>query len=117
MTKLKIHALAGIFPLVQDLVDEIAAKLTRTKCRPTIWLYEGKILDGRRRYLACVKSGVELIIKQYTGKDPRGYVIRSNITRRHLSTQERADLAAHSWRPTSAAAIADPPRGQMAQSR
>ena len=106
MTKLKIHALAGIFPLVDELVDEIAAKLAKTKRRPTITLYEGKILDGRHRYLACVKAGLEPITKQYTGKDPRGFVIRSNITRRHLTNAQRAELAAQ---------LSTRPRGQPAK--
>ena len=83
-TKYKIHPLAGIFPLVNSLVDEIAADLRKTRKPPTIMLYEGKVLDGRHRYLACVKAGIEPIVRQYNGKDPRGFVVRTNIVRTAL---------------------------------
>jgi hypothetical protein len=38
--------------------------------------------------------GIEPVVKHYRGKDPRAFVIRANIARRHLTTEERADLAA-----------------------
>ena len=99
-TKYKIHPLAGIFPLVNSLVDEIAADLRKTRKPPTIMLYEGKVLDGRHRYLACVKAGIEPIVRQYNGKDSRGFVVCTNIVRRHLTTEKRVDLAAQlSTRP------------------
>jgi hypothetical protein len=94
MAKFAIHPFAEIFPLIDSLVDELAAELRKTRRPPTITLYQGKILDGRHRYLACVKAGLEPTVKQYTGKDPRAFVVRANITRRHLSTEERAALAA-----------------------
>jgi len=90
----KIHPLAAVFPLVNSLVDQIATSLAKTRKPPTITPYEGKVLDGRHRYLACQKAGIEPIVKQYRGKDPRAFVIRTNITRRHLTTEERTDLAA-----------------------
>jgi hypothetical protein len=92
--KFQIHPLAGIFPLVPALVDEIAAELRKTRIPPTIMLHEGKVLDGRHRYLACVKAGIEPKTVDYKGKDARAFVIRNNITRRHLTTEERANLAA-----------------------
>jgi hypothetical protein len=79
--------LAGIFPLVNTLVDEIAADLQKSRSRPTIILYEGKVLNGRDRYLACQKAGIEPIVKQYSGRDPRAFVIRTNINRRHLTSR------------------------------
>ena len=47
------------------------------------------MLDGRHHYLACQKVGIEPIVEQYRVKDPRAFVIRTNITRRHLTTEER----------------------------
>lgn len=112
----KIHALAGMFPLVDTLVDEIAAELKKTRKRPTITLYQGKVLDGRHRYLACVKAGIDPIVKEFTGKDPRAFVIRSNVTRRHLTPAQKRELLEisikadpnKSDRQHAAAAKADP---------
>jgi hypothetical protein len=92
--KLQIHPLASLFPLVPELVDEIAAALAQSRVPPTIMLHQGQILDGRHRYLACLKAGIEPLTKPYGGKDPRAFVIRVNLTRRHLTTEERANIAA-----------------------
>jgi len=95
MRKYAIHPLAGLFPLDTNLVDEIAAELRRTRQAPgPVMLYEGKILDGRHRYLACLKVGIEPFFRHFTGKDPCAFVIRHNITRRHLTDEQRADIAA-----------------------
>lgn len=59
-----------------------------------IILFEGKILDGRHRYEACRNIGIKPKFEQYKGADPVGYSLRANLHRRHLSTAQRAMLAA-----------------------
>lgn len=56
--------------------------------------YEGKVLDGRDRQLACSNLQLKPVYKRYTGDDPLGFVIRSNLHRRHLTTSQRGAVAA-----------------------
>ena len=62
--------------------------------REPIWLYEGKVLDGRNRHRAAAVSGVPCPTCNYAGKDPVGFVISLNLKRRHLSELQRAMVAA-----------------------
>jgi hypothetical protein len=59
-----------------------------------VWLYEGKILDGRNRYLACQRINREVKVRDYTGDDPIGFVLSVNLHRRHLNEGQRAMVAA-----------------------
>lgn len=70
-----------------------------------IVLYEGMVLDGWHRYMASEKhregdSG-RVHYREYTGDDPKGYVISKNIMRRHIGAQERvkAVLDIQNWKP------------------
>src|SRR5262249_10269413 len=58
--------------------------------RDPIDLFEGEILDGRNRWRACKKLGIEPKTRQYRGSDPLGYVISKNLKRRHLDESQRA---------------------------
>lgn len=91
---LSFHPLAEIFPLLDDdrlqaLANDIAARGLLDE----IALYEGKILDGRRRYLACLRAGVAPKFQDYVGDDALGFVIGRNVHRRHL-TKIQSVLAA-----------------------
>ncbi len=57
-----------------------------------IVLHEGKILDGRHRYDACLREGVEPRFREYSGGDPEGYVL-AKLTRRNLDESTRALVA------------------------
>jgi len=59
-----------------------------------ITLFEGKILDGRNRYLACQMLNIEPKYVQFEDKDPMAFVISHNLCRRHLSESQRAMVAA-----------------------
>lgn len=92
--ELQDHPIAAIFPLfsekeLNDLTEDIRANGLQTP----IWLYEGKILDGRNRYRACKASGVNPVINYYTGDSPTSFVLSLNLQRRHLSASERAAVA------------------------
>jgi ParB-like nuclease domain len=91
---LKFHPLAGIFPLMEGAeFDELVADIKAHGLREPIVLYEGLILDGRNRYRACIKAGVEPSFVPSTGRvlndDPAGYVISANIRRRHLTPEDK----------------------------
>ena len=51
-------------------------------------------LDGRNRYRACLRAGVEPRYRDYEGDDPCGFVVSANIRRRHLDESQRALIAA-----------------------
>lgn len=53
------------------------------------------VLDGRHRLRAALEAGQkEVSTVLYQGLDPIGFVIASNVTRRHLNTSQRAMVAA-----------------------
>ncbi len=91
---LEAHEAANIFPLdnrgqrFHDLVNDIRKHGQRVP----IELYEGKILDGRRRYLACREAGVEPKFRDVTGEvaEPTAYVVSLNVRRRHLTKSQAA---------------------------
>src|SRR5262249_41028749 len=59
-----------------------------------VWLYEGQILDGRNRYLACQRLNKDVRVMEYAGSDPIGFVISANLHRRHLDESQRAIVGA-----------------------
>ncbi len=61
--------------------------------REKIWMLEGKILDGRNRFEACQKMGVQPEYREYTGNNPIGFVVSMNIHRRHLDKSQLAVIA------------------------
>jgi len=120
------HPLANIVPLLtgekfQGLVENVRANGLREE----IVLYEGKILDGRNRYRACIEAGVEPRFRTFgdrasDGDDPRAFVISLNIMRRHLSESQRAMIAARlanldEGRPLKTTAIAGVSQGEAAE--
>ena len=89
-----IHPAANIFPLDADNIDELAANIKEHGLRDPIEILDGKIVDGRRRSLACRLAGVEPIVRQVSPDDPVQYVLSLNLHRRHLTTSQRALVAA-----------------------
>jgi ParB-like nuclease domain len=94
------HPLASLFPLMENAeLDALIADIKKNGQREPIVLYQGKILDGRNRYRACLAAGVGLKLckhednSPYIG-DPVAYVISKNIHRRHLTGEQKRDLIA-----------------------
>ena len=93
---MKFHEVASIFPLIegeefQRLVDDIRAN----GLVEPIWVHpDGSIIDGRNRYRACVKTGVEPHTRQWNGSGSLIlFVLSLNLHRRHLNPSQRACLA------------------------
>lgn len=63
-------------------------------------LYEGMVLDGWHRYLACQRAGRKFLCGDYAGDDPVAFVLSKNLHRRHLTASQRAAaiVAATNWR-------------------
>lgn len=91
---MKFHPLAEIFPLMEgEEFERLSADIKLNGLLEPIWTYEGKILDGRNRWLACKDAGVEPKTREYRGHNPVAFVIAMNIERRHLTPSQRAAVA------------------------
>jgi len=91
------HPYANLFPfLTEDLADDLARDIKRNGLLDPIVLFEGKILDGRNRSIACEKVGVEPHYFEFTGTDAEAlaYALSKNMHRRHLTESQRAMISA-----------------------
>jgi len=88
------HEIANIFPMMQsDEYENLVADIKQNGLIEPIVLYDGKILDGRNRWKACIEAGVEPRFENYSGDSPISYVISKNANRRHLSKSQLAMIA------------------------
>jgi len=91
----EFHELSNVFPLLPKAeIESLAADIQQNGLRHAITLYQGKILDGRNRFVACELAGVDPVFTEYTGDDPWGFVYSENYYRRHLDESQRAMCAA-----------------------
>lgn len=89
------HPLAELFPmLLEREIGELADDICTFGQRMPIVLLDGKILDGRNRYAACLFAQIEPVTVDYDGDDPLNFVLSHNLHRRHLSDSQRAMVAA-----------------------
>ncbi len=94
MTKYEDHEIAALFPLMSESeLSDLAQDILQNGQREDIVVYQGKILDGRNRYRACLLADVEPRVKSYIGTDPIRDVLSWNLHRRHLTTSQRAMIA------------------------
>ncbi len=94
----RFHPLALLFPTMgADELAELTADIkAHGLCEPILVMPEpdGRILDGRHRYLACERAGVLPQFRTFDGHDPVAHVISANLRRRHLKESQRAMIAA-----------------------
>ena len=74
LPKYENHPFADLFPMMgaaehKELADDIESNGLYDK----IWLYEGKVLDGRNRLKACAERDVDPKFEEYKGKDALGF--------------------------------------------
>ena len=93
--KLEFHPLADLFPLMTDEeLDALGNDMLEHGQQKEIDLFEGKILEGRNRYLACLRKGIEPRFRSQMPADPAAFVASANLQRRHLDASQRAMIAA-----------------------
>lgn len=78
----------------EPLVDDIKR---RGQMMPIILLPDGRLLDGRNRLKACRELGIDPCFRTVDPDNPIAYVISANEHRRHLTSAQRAALAAEKW--------------------
>lgn len=118
MSDLQFHDVANIFPYMTD--EEFAALKTdiaENGQREPIWLHDGKIIDGRNRYRACVELGIKPKFRLW---DEQGslvqFVLSLNLHRRHLTSSQRAALATE-IEPLIAAELEELRRKKISETR
>ena len=95
MSDIPFHEVADLFPLLigqdfAELKDDIAAN---GQLAP-IWTWQGKIIDGRNRYRACIELGIEPKTQEWDGKGSLlAFVLSLNLHRRQLTSGQRAAIA------------------------
>lgn len=100
-TTYQAHPLAELLPeMTQNEYERHKADIQANGLHEAIKLFQGKIIDGRHRFRACSDLGLIPRFEEWTGKDAKQYVISMNVSRRHLSDNQRA-LAAASMVATS----------------
>jgi hypothetical protein len=72
---------------------ELVENLKRNGLLASIVVYEDKILDGRNRDRGCIEAEVTPHYLEYIGSDPLGFIVSTNLHRRHLTTGQRAVIA------------------------
>ncbi len=90
----EFHEFANIYRLLEGADFQAMVASIKTGQRNPITLYEGKILDGRNRYKACIAAGVNPEFRTYAGDDPVGEIAALNDIRRHDTMAERALVGA-----------------------
>jgi hypothetical protein len=93
----EFHPLANLFPMMEpDEFEKLVADIGANGLREPITEVDGLILDGRNRYLACLRAGVEPRYQVVVSLDDRqllDLVVSRNLHRRQLSVSQRAALA------------------------
>lgn len=91
------HEVAGLFPPMSgDELEQLIADIRAHGQREPIWLHpNGQVIDGRHRYMACRRLGLEPKTRTWDGKgDLVAFVVSLNLRRRHLDESQRAMVAA-----------------------
>lgn len=97
MARLEPHEIATLFPSMSQVdLDHLRESIQAQGQLEEILLFEGKILDGRHRYQACLELGIEPRFREFEGtaQDAFAYSVALNLSRRHLTTVQRAAAGA-----------------------
>jgi ParB-like chromosome segregation protein Spo0J len=92
--EIAVHPLADMFPPMNESeLKALVKDIRENRLQQPIIMFEGKVLDGRNRYRACLQAGVEPTFDRYTGTEPAHYVISANLRRRNLTASQVAMIA------------------------
>lgn len=95
------HPLSAAFPsMPESEIEALAIDIEKHGQREKGVIFEGMVLDGWHRNLACHKAGVPFKTEDFDGDDPVAFVISRNLHRRHLTASQRAAavVATSEWR-------------------
>ena len=95
--ELEVHPACLILPEMDaDDYEKLKEDISGFGLRHPIILYQGKILDGRHRYRACLELGIEPWFEDWQGgSSVVEFVLGENLYRRHLSQSQKAMVGAN----------------------
>ena len=91
------HDYANLFPMLDAAgQDALRADVKQHGIREPVIQFEGRILDGRNRYMAARDLGLDFPVAEFDGTSAEAlaYVLSTNLHRRHLTESQRAAVAA-----------------------
>jgi ParB-like chromosome segregation protein Spo0J len=96
MTKLEKHPVADLFPMMSaSEFARLKSDIEANGQREDIVVWRGLLIDGRNRLKACEELSIEPQIAELMDEtDPVQYALSHNLHRRHLTTAQRAIVAA-----------------------
>ena len=109
--KRDFHPVAELFPLLGgNEFDGLVKDVREHGLREPIWLHQdGRIIDGRNRYLACLEAGIEPpqrgAVQEKPGVDPMNAPYPFQLSPRCTATSKRTGQrcrapAVNGWRDT-----------------
>lgn len=93
---MEFHPVANIFPLLQGQeLEDLKADIAANGLIEPIWIHpDGRIIDGRNRWLACVETNTNADFRTYNGDLSTSalvrFVVSLNLKRRHLNSGQLA---------------------------
>ena len=92
---MKLHEYVDIFPeMGEEDFNLLLEDIRENGQQIPITTHDGKVIDGKHRMKACVILGIDPITQEYDGEDALSYVVSANLARRHLSSSQKAIIAA-----------------------
>ena len=91
------HDYANLFPMLDAAgQDALRADVQQHGVREPVIQFEGRILDGRNRYMAARDLGLDFPVAEFDGTaaEALAFVLSTNLHRRHLTESQRAAVAA-----------------------
>jgi N6-adenosine-specific RNA methylase IME4 len=72
--------------------ESLAADIAANGLQEPIWTFQGRIVDGRNRFAACITAGVEPVYREWPGQEEGllAFILSENLHRRHLNESQRA---------------------------
>jgi hypothetical protein len=89
------HEVAKLFPLIEGQeFEDLVKDIRENGLQQSIWTYQGKIIDGRNRYRACMRAGVTPHYQEWDGKGSLvAFAVSLNVKRRHLTSSQLSVIA------------------------
>lgn len=91
--EMRWHPAACIFPILpDDELQQLADDIKANGQHEPVVIFDGMVLDGRNRWLACKFAGITPKTREFHGSplDALSYVWSVNVKRRHLSSGQAA---------------------------